>query len=45
MTGEAVDGPHRGTALRRTNDLEPMFWSGWSAFHPDTDVFGLERPE
>jgi hypothetical protein len=43
-TGRAVDGPYRGRTLRRANDLEPLFWSGWSAFHPDTDVFGLARP-
>ncbi|WP_435197498.1 DUF3179 domain-containing protein [Natronomonas sp. EA1] len=39
-TGEAVDGPFRGTTLGRAADLPPMFWSGWSAFHPDTELFG-----
>lgn len=39
-TGRAVDGSHEGTRLPRANDSPPMFWNGWSNFHPDTDVYG-----
>jgi hypothetical protein len=40
-TGVAVDGPLAGRRLDRANDRPPMFWTGWSAFEPDTDVYGL----
>jgi hypothetical protein len=38
-TGTAVSGPYQGRQLRRANDKPPLFWQGWSAFHPDTDVY------
>jgi len=44
-TGRAVDGPHRGTRLQRATDDPPMFWNGWSNFHPDTELYGRDRPD
>jgi hypothetical protein len=41
-TGVAGDGPWKGTALRSANDLPPMFWLGWSKFHPETTVYGRD---
>ena len=41
-TGEAVDGPHEGAQLRRASTHPPMFWTGWSEFNPETDVYGIE---
>jgi hypothetical protein len=41
-TGVAVDGPFEGTTLRRANELPPLFWLGWSKFHPETTVYGVE---
>ncbi len=41
-TGRAIAGPHEGRQLRRANDHPPMFWTGWSEFNPDTDVYGAE---
>lgn len=38
-TGRAVDGPHEGRRLDRATDVGPMFWNGWSNFHPDTTVY------
>jgi len=39
-TGEALDGPHRGTTLARANDRPAMFWFSWVDFHPETAVYG-----
>lgn len=39
-TGRAVDGPHEGRRLDRTDERTAMFWSAWFAFHPDTEVYG-----
>lgn len=39
-TGRATDGPYADTRLDRATDQPPMFWVGWSNFHPDTDVYG-----
>jgi hypothetical protein len=39
-TGRAVDGPHEGATLERANDEPPMFWEGWSNFHPETGIYG-----
>jgi hypothetical protein len=39
-TGVAVDGPHEGSRLDPANEYPPMFWRGWSNFHPDTTVYG-----
>jgi hypothetical protein len=41
-TGRAVDGPHEGTTLERANDLAPLFWHAWRAFHPETEVYGTD---
>ncbi|MEF8776438.1 MAG: DUF3179 domain-containing protein [Haloarculaceae archaeon] len=38
-TGLATGGSHSGTRLTRANENPPMFWIGWSNFHPDTDVY------
>jgi len=44
-TGEALDGPRRGTTLARANDRPAMFWFSWVDFHPETAVYGdPERP-
>ncbi|EMA43093.1 DUF3179 domain-containing protein [Halococcus saccharolyticus] len=39
-TGEAVDGPHKGTQLPRANDASPMFFFAWRDFNPETEVYG-----
>lgn len=39
-TGRAVDGPHEGRRLAAANAEPPMFWTGWSSFHPETTVYG-----
>jgi hypothetical protein len=39
-TGRAVDGPHEGARLEPATEQSPMFWLGWSNFHPDTTVYG-----
>lgn len=39
-TGRAVDGPYDGRQLAAANALPPMFWTGWSSFHPDTTIYG-----
>lgn len=36
ITGRAIDGPHKGTRLRRANDRSPMFWFAWTTLHPGT---------
>jgi len=38
-TGRAVDGPYEGRTLPPATDSPPMFWKGWSNFHPDTSVY------
>jgi len=44
-TGEALDGPRRGTTLARANDRPAMFRFSWVDFHPETAVYGdPERP-
>jgi hypothetical protein len=44
-TGRAVDGPYEGTRLSRANEHPPMFWTGWSAFNPETSVYGDDLQE
>lgn len=39
-TGRAVDGPYEGSRLEPASDFTPMFWLGWSNFHPETAVYG-----
>jgi len=41
-TGEATAGSHRGQRLDRANEHPPLFWTGWSNFNPDTEVYGLD---
>jgi len=38
-TGEALDGPHRGTELDRATELPPLFWFSWLDFTPETRVY------
>lgn len=38
-TGIAVEGPQEGRRLDRANERPPMFWHGWSNFHPETAVY------
>lgn len=40
ITGQAVDGPLRGTALRPINHLN-TFWFAWAASNPSTRVIDL----
>jgi hypothetical protein len=42
-SGRAVDGPHEGRRLTRANELAPLFWHAWAAFHPRTELYGRER--
>ena len=39
-TGLATDGPNKGQRLESASEFGPMFWRGWSNFHPETTVFG-----
>jgi hypothetical protein len=43
-SGRALDGPHEGTRLTQANRSPPMFFFAWLAFHPETRVWGRERP-
>lgn len=38
-TGQAIDGPYKGTTLERASDKPQMMWFAWRDFHPDTNVF------
>lgn len=38
-TGRAVDGHYEGAQLSPATDQTPMFWKGWSNFHPNTSVY------
>lgn len=38
-TGEAVDGPHRGSRLREATSASAMFWFAWVQFNPDSEVW------
>jgi len=40
VSGEALDGPHKGTTLERANDRSEMFWFAWAEFFPDSDIYG-----
>ena len=42
MNGTAIDGPLRGTELKRVKSVA-SFWFGWVDFHPDTIVYGLDN--
>lgn len=39
--GEAIAGELQGTTLEWINAF-PHFWFAWAAFHPETDVYGLQ---
>ncbi len=41
LTGTAVDGPLAGTTLDRIKSTQ-VFWFGWTDFHPDTQLYGVE---
>ncbi|MGJ3239316.1 MAG: DUF3179 domain-containing protein [Anaerolineae bacterium] len=41
LFGEAISGDYEGTQLR-LRVAAPHYWFAWAAFHPDTDVYGLE---
>ena len=43
LTGTAVDGPLVGTTLNRLKSTQ-VFWFGWTDFHPDTQLYGIEGP-
>jgi hypothetical protein len=38
-TGEAIDGPLKGTRLTLSVLLVPQFWFAWSQFRPGTKLF------
>ena len=37
----AVAGPLQGAALERIKST-PVFWFGWSDFHPQTRIYSLD---
>ena len=39
--GEAIDGELAGNQLNWVHAF-PHFWFAWAAFHPDTEVYGLD---
>lgn len=41
LFGEAVEGELAGTELRQIV-AAPHFWFAWAAFHPETEVYGIE---
>lgn len=41
LFGEAIDGDLAGTDLRQLISA-PHYWFAWAAFHPETEVYGLE---
>jgi hypothetical protein len=44
MSGTAIDGPLRGTDLKRVKSVA-SFWFGWVDFHPQTIVYGLDNED
>jgi hypothetical protein len=40
-SGRATGGPHAGRRLDRANEIAPLFWHAWAAFHPSTGVYGV----
>jgi hypothetical protein len=40
LSGEATDGPLAGQSLLRIKST-PIFWFGWTDFHPDTLLYGI----
>ena len=41
LFGEAIEGELAGTELKQIV-AAPHFWFAWAAFHPETEVYGLE---
>lgn len=41
LFGEAIEGELTGTSLRQIV-AAPHFWFAWAAFHPETEVYGIE---
>jgi hypothetical protein len=41
-TGRAVGGDAAGARLETATERSPMFWLGWSNFHPETAVYGRD---
>ena len=41
LFGEAIEGDLAGTELTQLISA-PHYWFAWAAFHPETDVYGLE---
>jgi len=41
-TGVALEGPFEGERLQNAVERSPMFWDAWTAFYPDTTVYGRE---
>ena len=41
LFGEAIDGELIGTQLTQLISA-PHYWFAWAAFHPETDVYGLD---
>ncbi len=44
-SGEALDGPEKGTKLEPATDTGQLFWFAWAEFNPETTVFGEKRSE
>lgn len=44
-TGRAVSGQFEGTQLTVANPVPALFWSGWRDFNPDTELYGMDRPD
>jgi hypothetical protein len=44
-TGRAVAGNFEGRRLAVANPVPALFWSGWRDFNPDTEVYGMDRPD
>ncbi len=44
-SGRATGGPHAGQRLRRANEIAPLFWHAWRAFHPETEAYGVTGDE
>ncbi len=42
--GEAIAGELAGSQLNWVHAF-PHFWFAWAAFHPDTEVYGMDSPE
>ena len=41
LFGEAIEGQLAGTELKQVV-AAPHFWFAWAAFHPETEIYGIE---